>query len=214
MSIPIPHYLKSIATLEKQTKQWTHFSLACPCGCKRFQVYESYLTKEQKALERPHFDTLGSIFDRSIPSTLTRDEDGKCHYWRLYEPEKGLEGRHEKIIIPPCPFFSGIWVWKIICDECGQEFILFDNRFHGYDGVFNEGATKETLSYQPTFRRKCKDSVSLSVKVENDDSYEEFCENCGDECTEEQYADAFSWIVVYKIDEKGKKTKIFESETA
>ena len=212
MSIPIPHYLKSIATLEKQTKQWTHFSLACPCGCKKFQVFENTLTKEEKALMKPYNDAIQAKGASGLG--ITRDENGTLHYWKLYEPFKGLDGRHEEIIVPPAPFFSGIWVWKIVCDECGQEFILFDSRFHGYDGVFNEGATKETLSYQPTFRRKCKDSVSLSVKVENDDSYEEFCENCGDDCTKEQYADAFSWIVVYKIDEKGKKTKILESETA
>ena len=190
MSIPIPHYLKSIATLEKQTKQWTHFSLACPCGCKRFQVYENALTKEEKALIKPYYDAIELRYSTGVG--ITHDEDGNPHYWKFYEPFKGFNGRHEEIIVPPAPFFSGIWVWKIVCNECGQEFVLFDNRIHGYDGVFNEGATEETLSYQPTFRRKCKDSVSLSVKVENDDSYEEFCENCGDDCTEEQYANAFS----------------------
>ena len=89
--------------------------------------------------------------------------------------------------------------------------VRWHNRLHGYDGMTGE-ETKEALEYEPHFKRKCKDTVSLYIKIENDESFEEFQEDLG--FTEEQYSDAFSWITVYKVNELGKKTQIFDWECA
>ena len=58
------------------------------------------------------------------------------------------------------------------------------------------------------------DVIALQVKVENDASLEEFNENTGLDFSEEQYSNAFSWITIYKLNDKGKATIIFDEETA
>lgn len=73
---------------------------------------------------------------------------------------------------------------------------------------------KEKADYVPHFRIKCREAVSLAVKVENDESLEVFKENTGLDFTEDQYSDSFSWMAVYKFNDNGKKTKIFDFETA
>ncbi len=213
MSVPIPNYLKHIATLDKQQKTWAHFSIKCTCGCDKFFVYQNCLNKEEKALEKPYNHAMWEIYVSDKPRKRTVDEDGKVHYWRLFEPLKGLEGAHEELIVPDCPFFLMIKVIKIKCVDCEKEHLVFDNRIHGYDGMTGEH-TQETLEYNPHFKLKCKDIVSLQIKIENDESFEEFQKNTDLGFTEDQYSDSFSWIVIYKIDKKGKKTKIFDCETA
>ncbi len=213
MSVPIPHYLKDIAVLEKQKDTWVHFSLKCTCGNDHFFIYENYLNKEEKALEKPHYDALAEIYDGNIPTARTWDENGKRHDWRLLEPLKGLEGAREEIIVPERPYFSGITVISVKCTACGKEHLIFDCRIHGYDGMTTE-VTKETEEYVPHLRLKCKDIVSLTLKIENSESFEEFTKDCDLGFTPEQYSNAFSWLMIYKIDKKGKKTKIFDLETA
>lgn len=207
MSVPIPHYLKDIAILEKQKDTWVHFYIKCSCGSDRFLVYENYLNKEEKALEKPYYDKLTEIYCSNSPRITTKDENGKIHYW------KALEDSKEEIVIPEKPYFSGITVIKAKCADCGKEHLIFDSRIHGYDGITSE-ETKEAMDYEPHFRSKCKGIVSLSLKIENSESFEEFSEDFDLGFNEEQYSNAFSWLMIYKTDEKGKKTKIFDYETA
>ena len=212
MAIPIPKYLRNIAILKKERKSWIHFDVQCSCGCDVFSVYQNYLNKEEKLLEKPYFDALYEAY--SAPASMrTRDADGTLHYWKLYEPGKGLKGKHEEVFIPDRPFFSGIVVIKIRCIDCGKEYVLFDSRIHGYDGMAEKN-TQEVLEYEPHFKLKCKDAVKLEIKIENDESFDEFQENTEFGFTEDQYSDAFSWITIYRINSNGNKTKIFDWETS
>ncbi len=217
MSVPIPNHIKHLSTVENQNKTWTQFSLNCSCGCRDFFVFQNYLNKEEKSLEDPYYKALELLYGNKRPRGSTvefiKDDDGTLHRWILYEPELGWEGRCEEIFVPPLPYFSLITVIKIKCTECDKEHIVFDSRSHGYDGMTSEH-NKEALEYKPNFRLKCKTPVSISVKIENDESLEEFKKNTNLDFTEEQYSNSFSWIIIYKIDEKGKKTKIFDWETA
>jgi len=212
MAIPIPRYLKHIAKPQKQQKTWTRFGICCTCGCEKFLVYQNYLNKEELLLEKPYYDALDEMFSAGA-STCTRDEDGTLHHWKLYEPSKGLKGRHEEVFLPDRPSFSGIVVIKAKCIKCEKEHLLFDSRMHGYDGMTDEKDPK-VIEYEPHFNLKCKEAVSLEVKVENDESLEEFRNNTDLGFTEEQYSDAFSWISIYRINSQGKKAKIFDWETA
>lgn len=214
MAIPIPAYVRHIAKLMKQQETWTHFGIRCTCGCERFSVYQNYLNKQEKQLEKPYYDALNYLYSGGATASMsTRDEDGTLHHWKLFEPQKGLAGRHEEVFFPDRPYFSGIVVIKIQCTQCGEEYILFDSRIHGYDGMTNE-KDHETMEYEPHFKLKCKEAITLEVKIENDESFEEFQENTDLDFTEEQYSDAFSWIIMYRINSNGKKVKIFDWETA
>ena len=157
--------------------------------------------------------TSGRLLASAGAATCTRDEDGTFHHWKLYEPEKGLNGKREEVFIPDPPYFSGIEVIKAKCLNCEKEHVIFDSRIHGYDAMTGE-KDRKTMEYEPHFKLKCKEAVSLEVKIENDESLEEFKDNTALNFTEEQYSDAFGWIAVYRINSNGKKAKIFDSETA
>ncbi|MBQ8742201.1 MAG: hypothetical protein IJZ03_09125 [Clostridia bacterium] len=215
MAIPIPRYIRHIAKLQKQQKTWTHFGICCTCGCEKFLVYQNYMNKEEMLLEKPYYDALHEMFSGGL-STCTRDEDGTLHHWKLYEqyePGKGFVRRREEVFLPDRPYFSGIVVIKSKCIKCEKEYLLFDSRMHGYDGMTNE-KDQATIEYEPHFKLKCKEAVSLEVKVENDESLEKFQDNTDLGFTEEQFSDAFSWIIIYRINNNGKKAKIFDWETA
>lgn len=212
MSVPIPHYLTDLAVLEKQTDTRTFFSIRCTCGCNQFFVYENHFSKEELAKIKPYCEAMAEV--RSGQNVIgSRDENGNFHYWKLLEPQKGSDGAREEILVPRCPFFAGIAVIKAQCASCGKEHVIFDSRRHGYDGMTGE-KTAEEINYKPSFQLKNKTAVSLTLKIENDASFEEFNENCDLGFTPEQYADAFSWLTIYKTSENGKKTKIFDWETA
>lgn len=211
MSVPIPRYLRDIAVLEKQCKTWVHFSLKCTCGCEKFSLFENYLTKEEKKLEKPYYDALDKMVGH--PTTCTKDEDGTLHHWILYMSDHLKVERREEVFVPDKPYFSGIKVLKIICAECGKEHLLFDSRTCGYDGITGE-KSEEEMKYIPHFKQKCRDTVPLSVKIENDESLKAFKENTALDYSEDRYSDSFSWLAVYKIGDDGKKTKLFDFETA
>ena len=212
MAIPIPKYLRHIAKLIKQQKTWTCFGICCTCGCKDFFIYQNYLNKEEMLLEKPYYDALTEMFSAGA-SMCTQDEDGTLHHWKLYEPSKGLKGKHEEMFLPDRPYFSGIVVIKIRCPKCGKEYLIFDSRIHGYDGMTSK-KDQATMEYEPHFKLKCKEAVALEVKIENDKSLEDFQDNTDLDFTEEQYSDAFSWIIIYRINNNGKKAKIFDWESA
>ena len=102
---------------------------------------------------------------------------------------------------------------KIRCNECGAERVIFDERYHGYNAVTSEDDSG-AVEYQDSFVLICDDAVAVQMKVENDASLDEFNENTGLDFSEEQYSNAFSWITIYKLNDKGKATEIFEVETA
>ena len=117
--------------------------------------------------------------------------------------EKGLK---KEIFLPPAPTGSQIAVFKCKCLQCGAEHILFDSRYHGYEGVFLD-KPQEITDYTPSFRQvhpKCR----LQVRVSNDPA---------EDCTEfsmEDFSNGFDWISIYAISETGTKTTVFDCETA
>ncbi len=203
--IPIPDYLNNIAEFEKSTGNWVTFSLRCSCGCRTFLVYENCLTQEEQRLTAPYWDALRSLC--AYPSTMTVDGDGTRHYWRILSRD-GLE--REEVILPPEPVCACVSTVKVGCSACGREYMVFDSRLHGYDGMTSE-KSKEELEYQPQFRQKCRAPVAIRIKVENDVSLEEFNANTSLNFDEKAYSNAFSWIAIYNRD---KKRKLFEFETA
>lgn len=210
--VPIPKYLNDIAVHESSKGEWTTFSLKCPCGCTSFFYSENRYTKEEEMLMKPYYDVLDYLWGSKSAYGTTGswyDEQGRHHTWRLLSPE-GRNGPKEDVIIPPKPFFSGITRITVKCADCGAEYVLFDSRYHGYDGVTGNH-TAEELSYTPTMKQRRGGPISIQVKVENDETPESFRECTGAAVSD--YSDAFSWIIVYKV-ANGKRTKIFEAETA
>lgn len=210
--VPIPKYLNDIAVHESSKGEWTTFSLKCPCGCTSFFYSENRYTKEEEMLMKPYYDVLDYLWGSKSAYGTTGswyDEQGRNHVWRLLSPE-GRNGPTEDVIIPEKPFFSGITRITVKCADCGAEHVLFDSRYHGYDGVTGDH-TAEELAYIPTMKQRRGGPIAIQVKIENDETVESFQECTAADAAD--YSDAFSWIIVYKV-ANGKRTKIFETETA
>ncbi|MBQ9746850.1 MAG: hypothetical protein IJW21_08525, partial [Clostridia bacterium] len=200
----IPNYLKEIGFNETKKGGRTRFEIKCTCGCETFHIYKNKFTKEEKALIKPHLDALKYVYSVGWPYWCDTDENGKTHYYKI------KFGVKEEVFVPDCPSFALAESYKASCSACGKEFILFDNRFHGYDAVLTSAGLERDLEYKPTYaQKKFKDGKPRRIffQIENYDTLEEFCEDMEEEYDEVTYSNSFSWIWVYAIDENGKKSK-------
>ena len=207
--MPVPASLLPYAAEPRTKRCHTSFDLRCTCGHELFFAFRRTETKEEKRLVKPYYDYLHLVF--SGPRKVTRDEDGTAHHWHTEDGEWVEDNYPEK------PFFAFIDALCVTCAACEKRITLFDSRFHGYDAIYCGDLTPEAEAYEPAFRQvgnRDSSPMRIALKLEHDESLEEFRENIGAEATYEAYADAFTWIWVYAIDQKGKKKKIFESETA
>lgn len=210
--ILVPDYLKDIACDETRKGTWLSFSMQCTCGNRHFIVLKNYQTKQEQELMKPYNDALHDLISGCWASTCTRDEDGTLHHWKLFTP-LGLKGPKKDVFIPEPPPFAFVEVIKIACSSCGKEYLLFDNRIHGYDSLNSENQA-EKLAYQPSFKEKCRVPVEVKVKIENDPTLEEFRANSGLDADEVAYSNGFGWIGIYTTNKDGKTKKIFDFETA
>lgn len=212
--MPIPNYLKDIAHSEQSKKRFTSFGLKCKCGNVLFDIYENYLTKEEKELCKPYYEALDYSITGGCSSFCTKDEDGKIHHW--INLTHNINGPKEEVFIPPAPICAHIHSIKIKCSECGKEYIIYDNRYHGYNGKFCNEANNEEKNYIPHYKQKKRRDnmpVQIRIEVEHDSSIEEFRKNTDIVCTFEDYTESFTWLVIYTIDNQGKKRKIIDLET-
>lgn len=212
-SMPIPYYLRDIASGESRKNDFTVFTVKCTCGSTWFDVYTSTLSREEKKACQPYFDALQDLFTNKYGTTCTVEEDGKIIQWKLLSPD--VNGPKEKVELPAVPEYAFLQVIKVKCNACGEEHIIFDSRFHGYSGVFRE-KNDMVEKYIPHFKqRKHRDNlpVEIRIQVEHDPSFDAFMENTGIECSFEDYTNAFTWITVHEIDKAGKKRIIFDCET-
>ena len=215
----VPAYLKPIVRELKVKGGRTTMALICDCGSESFWIYENELTPEEKKQMEPYERALDELLSGGYGSFCTKDEDGTIHHWKLME-HPPLWTPIEKckaveVFIPEKPRFAGVVSMQAECSRCGKVHTIFDNRIHGYDGVFcNAG---EDLAYLPHYqKRTTRDGLprKIEIAVKNDETLEEFRENTDIDCDEATYSNAFGWICVYAIDEKGKKSKVLDAETA
>ena len=212
--MPIPNYLRDIAYCENKKDNFTTFNLKCICGCTLFDVYGSYLDKKEKELCQPYYDALEYSVTGGCFSNCTKDENDNIHHWIYFTPS--INGPKEEVIIPPEPFFAHIKAVKVKCSKCGKEYTIYDSRYNGYNGIFCTQCSEKEKSYIPHFKlkkRRDNSPVEVCISVEHDEDFEAFKVNTGIDCTFDEYTDAYTWIIIYSIDNNSKKRKLFEFET-
>lgn len=206
----VPKYLRHISREIRMKGDRTTFALVCPCGNERFDLFVNKFTDTEKMEYDRYWDAYEKTFRGSYASMCTVDEDGKLHHWKLVFPEIRIE-----VFPPETPAFSTVVSWRARCSCCGTEYLVFDNRIHGYDGVFcNDG---KDLDYKPRYvQRKTRDQSPRRIEIttENDATLEQFHENTGIKCDYDTYSNAFGWIMISAVDDKGKKTKLLDHESA
>ena len=209
--IPIPEYLKDNAINPKYNKNNTQFHFVCDCNNKHFYILENHLNKEEKEVVNIYNKAVDKAFSGIWIYVIESDENGIEHYWRCYTP-LGMQGPKKEIFFPDKPLFYDLNVVMAKCACCGKEYVLFDSRYHGYDGLVTD--SPDALLYNPHFKQKGNSPLEVIIKVENEDSIEEFIETTGEECDETFYSNGFSSIVIYTKNDEGKKRVVFDAETA
>ncbi len=93
------------------------------------------------------------------------------------------------------------FVIQAVCKDCGQEWTIFDDSKHGYNGyVCHEAVSVPDSELKKFVCPDCKDSVfKINISIEAEDK-EQFLEEViayeGDKFSEEDYVDAFNSITI------------------
>ncbi len=201
--MPVPAYLKKLAYEASSKGCFSRFRLMCECGSNSFYLFKSYLDKEEIKLCKPYDDACREMLFSGRPSTYTIDENGIGHHWLFLSDD--ITGPKEEFFLPEKPAFASISAVMIRCAECGREHLIFDSRLHGYCGKYGEHSSEE-MAYEPHFKpagRKNGAPCGVFVKIEHDESPENFKAAAGIDCSLEEYANLFTWISIYSIDANG-----------
>ena len=206
----IPAYLRHISREIRVKGDRTTFSLVCTCGCEEFDLFHNKFTKAEQAEYDRYVEEDERVFRGSYASMCTQDKDGKLRHWKIVFPEIKIE-----VFPPEMPPFATVVSWKARCSGCGAEHLVFDSRFHGYDGVFcSDGNNRGYLPHYVPRQTRNKAPRRVEITTENDATLEQFRENTGIDCDQDAYSNGFGWISISTVDEQGKKTKLLDHESA
>ncbi len=202
--VDIPIYLKECTKIKKNSEDTITLQVLCNCGCSTFYLLENLLDVEEENSIRAYEKRLrswGNIENYTDPITKVR-----------YLVTRNVFGKiFDKIPISEIPDIKRTYIIKVECSECGKERIIYDSRHHGYNAIVTDkhffGVNKE---YQ--YKLMQKKAIEVEIKIRNDLTYDEYCEEVEEGFTKE-FSNAFSSIEIYGIKD-GKKKKFFEEETA
>ena len=96
-----------------------------------------------------------------------------------------------------------------------KKHVLFDNRIHGYDGVFCR--QEETLAYKPHFKKlrlQNGEPMKLEMEVAHDPAPTQIRQEIGELVDDATCSNAFGWICVRRVDEKDRRRIVLDYETA
>lgn len=211
MSLPIPYHLRGIAEEIKCTKETLLLQLRCQCGCERFCMFENTLTAEEQAQLAPYNAAMDAIYTGGGSHYCTQDADGTVHYWK-----KRLLHKPVEYTPPKPPPFAGLNLVKIRCAECAAETVLFDSRYHGYDGAVC--GSEVPADYQPQMKQKFTKNLParrIRVQLECTVTAAELAEiTDGAPFAESLFSECFTEIVASAEDANGKYREFFSAETA
>ncbi len=202
--INIPIYLKHCTRIKKELENAIILQVSCNCGCSRFFIFKNILdTEEEHAISayENRLCTWGNI--ESYTDSVTKNR---------YLVKKNIFGKiPDKIPISEIRDMKRTQIIKVKCIECGEEIIIYDSRYYGYNAIMiDKHDSSVNKEYQ--YVLISKKAMEVEIKIRNELTYKEFCEETGKSSINE-YANAFSEIEIYEIKD-GKKKKIFEEETA
>ena len=206
----VPAYLRHISREIRTKGDRTTFALVCTCGNDRFDLFHNKFTKEEQAEYDRYIAEEERVFRGSYASMCTQDKDGKLRHWKIVFPEIRIE-----VFPPEMPSFASVVSWRARCCQCGTEHLIFDNRFHGYDGIFcNDGQNRDYVPNYVQRSNREKAPRRVEITTENDVTLAQFKENTGIDSDQDAYSNGFGWISISIVDEKGKKTKLLDHESA
>lgn len=208
--IPKPKYIENILEINKSYKNFLVCDVVCKCGSKHFIGYKNILIKSE---EQKIYEKQLELFSNKYSSFTSVTEDGTRYLCGM----KGIFQKKEADRIE-CKSFDSTEIIKVNCVNCGKEHILFDSRFYGYNAVMSERESRyDNVEYSFTpikWNNDKKGVATFSIRIENDETLEEFTNNAY-EVDEETYSNAFGWIIIQAKNLKTNvKKTIIDIETA
>ena len=210
MSLPIPYHLRETAEIIKSTKDTLTLLLRCKCGCEKFTLWENTCTAEERAVLAEYEAQMRPLM-RGGRLRIYSDAAGNVHWQK-----KRFLHPAEEITLPPEPVFASLKRFCVRCAECGTETVLFDSRFHGYDGAVC--GTDVPADYEPLMKQKyAKREPARRIRVELECTVppEEFAEIMGyGAATDNLYSECFTHIQIAAGMADGKFRTVLAMETA
>lgn len=200
----IPIYLKDYTEVQKNKKHIITLRVVCKCGCDSFYLLKNRLEVAKTNIieaQEKKFTKWRNIENYIDPITKIRYLVTKNVFGKIYDmiPISRLDNINEINII------------KVKCSKCENEKIIFDNRHNGYNSMVTDKRFFH-MDKEYFYDLIQKETMGVEIKLQNDLTYEEYCEEVGKEFADE-YQNAFSSITIYGIINKTKKI-FFEEETA
>ena len=198
-----PKYIENILSITKEKRGEIECDVVCECGARHFIGYKNVIAR---SAEEAAYEAAYNAFNEKYSRIRFGDENGISYLYGM----KGLFG--EKILEKfEYKQLDSTEIVKVKCTECGKEYVLFDSRFHGYDATIPERESKYdsvVYDFAPIVWKNDKDGIAtVTVKIQNDDSLEDFIENAY-ETDEETYSNSFGWIMVKATNNKTKAKKV------
>ena len=198
-----PKYIENILYITREKRGEIECDVVCECGARHFIGYKNVIVR---SAEEAAYEAAYNAFNEKYSRIRFCDENGISYLYAM----KGLFGEEilEKFEYKQ---LDSTEIVKVKCAKCGKEYVLFDSRFHGYDATIPERESKyDSLTYDfaPITWTKDKDGLAtFTVKIQNDDSLEDFIENAY-ETDEETYSNSFGWIIIKAVNIKTKAKKV------
>lgn len=204
-----PKYIENILSVTKEKRGEIECDVVCECGFAHFIGYKNVIVRSE---EEAAYEVAYNEFNRKYIRIRYGAENGVPYLYGM----KGLFGEEilEKF---EDKGLDSTEIIKVKCAECGKEYVLFDSRFHGYDATIPERECKYdgvVYDFSPIIWKNDQDGLAtFTIKIQNDDSLEDFIENAY-ETDEETYSNSFGWIIIKAVNIKTKAKKtIIDIET-
>ena len=201
----VPNYLAPVADRITEKKDATTFFIKCSCGCSVFLLAKS---KNEKNVKENAFNSYWNSF--KLPIFSWKDAVDKKTGERYLYGTTFFGIRLGKFYFKDFPDLNEYRIIKAKCCQCGKEFIVFDNRYYGYNALTENELQPENCEFIPKFSWT-KTPKEIVVVVRNNLPYEEFRKEFGE--SREKYSNAFESIDIYTMS-NGVKKLFFEEETA
>ena len=189
----IPSNLISIAQVINSDKNCIKMSLKCHCGCEHFKLFKKSKTKEDIQRDKEIDQLFKGLFKRA---KIQYDSNGNA-----FIVQKNLFDKEiRRIAYDPAKEFCNFI--SVQCVSCEASYVLFDERFHGYDSCVTPRSECDDVS--PIIYEDQTNRFNIEVY------YPEDLNEDTDEFANDKTL-AFGRIKIYSINGR-KKTTVIDCE--
>lgn len=196
----LPNYLKSIADDINYKQDSVEFKIKCSCGNRNFSLYQNISAKNSfdeywDSQKFPIF-SICSKFDKKGQEYYYGKTFFGLHVGKFYV--KNMPKKEFKIIIAKC-------------SQCKTEYVIFDNRKHGYDALVNFNKENNKIDISSS-NKKFVDNGKLKLKIINNLNFDQLKEDLNNQLSLNEFSEAFSSLSIY-VKTKNKYKCIYDEET-